>query len=93
MFDYHVSFWVAFGFAAQLIFGLRFLLQWMASEKAGKSIIPIGFWYLSLAGGVGLLIYATKRKDPVFIVGQLFGCVIYVRNLILIARSKTAHLN
>ena len=70
------------------LFASRFIFQWIYSEKIGKSSIPIIFWYLSIFGGIGLLIYAIFRKDPVIIVGQMFGIFIYTRNLILIYRKK-----
>ena len=69
------------GFLAQSMFTLRFLIQWIASERAGRSVIPMAFWYLSLGGGLMLLAYAIYRLDPVFILGQSFGAVIYVRNV------------
>ena len=75
------------GFAGQFIFASRFVVQWIYSEKKGRSEIPIVFWYLSIFGGFGLLIYAIFRKDPVIILGQTFGVFIYIRNLILIYRS------
>ncbi len=64
------------------------LVQWLYSEKKRESSIPIHFWYLSIFGGIGLLIYAISRKDPVIITGQLFGILIYLRNLFLIYREK-----
>lgn len=76
------------GFTGQFLFASRFIVQWIYSEKVGKSSIPVIFWYLSIFGGLGLLIYAISRKDPVIITGQLFGILIYVRNLILIYRDK-----
>lgn len=86
---FHVStqaelLWVVFGFAAQLFFTARFLVQWLASEKARKSVMPVAFWYFSMLGGVMLLAYAIHRSDPVFILGQALGVVIYARNLWLI---------
>ena len=83
-------FWIAWGFGAQACFTARFLVQWMASEKEGKSVIPIAFWYLSLSGGLGLLIYAISQRDPVIITGQGFGVIVYLRNLILIHRKRAA---
>ena len=71
----------------QLMFTARFLVQWIASEKAKKSIIPELFWYFSIAGGTMLFLYAVHRKDPVFIIGQGFGLLIYVRNLYLIRKK------
>ena len=76
------------GFTGQALFASRFIVQWIYSEKVGKSSIPVIFWYLSIFGGIGLLIYAISRKDPVIITGQLFGIFIYMRNLILIYKSK-----
>lgn len=76
--------WVLFGFFAQGLFMGRFVLQWIASEQRGRSHVPVGFWWLSLAGGLGLFVYALKQGDPVFVFGQLLGCVIYLRNLWLI---------
>ncbi len=76
------------GFLGQGIFASRFIVQWIYSEKKGESYIPIIFWYLSIFGGIGLLTYAIFRKDPVIIVGQIFGIFIYVRNLILIYKKK-----
>ena len=76
------------GFTGQGLFASRFIVQWIYSEKKGKSSIPVIFWYLSIFGGIGLLIYAIFRKDPVIILGQTFGIFIYLRNLILIYNSK-----
>ena len=76
------------GFIGQGLFASRFIVQWIYSEKKGESYIPIVFWYLSIFGGIGLLIYAISRKDPVIITGQLFGILIYTRNLILIYKNK-----
>ena len=76
------------GFVGQGLFASRFIFQWLYSEKMGKSVIPISFWYLSIFGGLGLLTYAIFRKDPVIITGQLFGITIYLRNLILIYKNK-----
>lgn len=81
-------FWLVFGFAGQTLFFMRFLVQWIASERQKKSVIPIAFWYFSIAGGVTLLTYAISRRDPVFITGQSFGLLVYLRNLRLIAREK-----
>ncbi len=81
--------WLAFGFLAQGMFFGRFLLQWIASEKKKESVIPIGFWWLSLAGGLMLFSYAVHRKDPVFIVGQGMGILIYLRNLYFIYAKRS----
>jgi lipid-A-disaccharide synthase-like uncharacterized protein len=82
------TWWLAVGFFAQLLFSARFIVQWIASERAGKSVVPLAFWFLSLAGGSLLLSYAIWRKDPVFIVGQCAGVLIYSRNLHLILKKK-----
>ena len=74
------------GFAGQGLFASRFIIQWLYSEKLGRSAIPIVFWYLSISGGIGLLIYAIFRQDPVIILGQSFGIIIYLRNLILLKK-------
>jgi lipid-A-disaccharide synthase-like uncharacterized protein len=79
--------WVGFGLAGQLLFTARFLVQWIASERARRSVVPVAFWYFSMGGGVMLLAYAIYRADPVFILGQLMGVVIYARNLWLIRHA------
>lgn len=76
--------WVVVGFFGQALFSMRFLIQWISSERARKSVMPTAFWYFSLAGGVVLLSYAIYRRDPVFMLGQSMGLVIYARNLWLI---------
>ncbi|MDC3156883.1 lipid-A-disaccharide synthase N-terminal domain-containing protein [Pelagibacteraceae bacterium] len=76
------------GFIGQGLFASRFIVQWIYSERKGESSIPIIFWYLSIFGGIGLLIYAIFRKDPVIITGQSVGILIYLRNLILIYKNK-----
>jgi len=83
-------YWLYLGFVGQLLFGLRFLVQWVASERKGESIIPIYFWYLSLIGSMILLAYAIFRRDPVFILGQSTGFIVYMRNLMLIYRKRAA---
>jgi lipid-A-disaccharide synthase-like uncharacterized protein len=82
--------WLIVGFGGQAAFSARFLVQWLASERAGESVVPTAFWYLSIAGSLALLSYAVARVDPVFILGQAFGVFIYSRNLYLIGRSKSA---
>lgn len=79
--------WVALGLAAQAAFASRFLVQWIASERAGRSHIPVAFWYLSIAGGTLLLAYALYRRDIVFVLGQSSGLIVYARNLVLIHRE------
>ena len=81
--------WIGIGFLGQAIFGSRFLIQWIASERAKQSIIPLAFWWLSLAGAMFLLLYSIHRRDPVFIVGQCTGFLIYSRNLYFIYTKKS----
>jgi lipid-A-disaccharide synthase-like uncharacterized protein len=81
------QFWLAVGLLGQLCFTSRFLIQWIASERAKRSIVPEAFWYFSIIGGVTLLIYAAYRKDPVFILGQATGLFIYFRNLYFLKRK------
>jgi len=80
--------WLIIGFSGQALFGARFVVQWLASEKARRSVIPIGFWYLSLVGSLTLLSYAIHKMDPVFILGQSTGSLIYLRNLWLINAER-----
>ena len=80
--------WFGVGFLGQALFGSRFIVQWLLSERAGRSVMPIAFWFLSLAGGATLLAYAIYREDPVFIVGQAGGLLIYFRNLHLIYKDR-----
>jgi lipid-A-disaccharide synthase-like uncharacterized protein len=82
--------WLLFGLLGQLLFTARFFVQWVASERKRQSVIPLSFWWLSLAGGFALLAYAVHRRDPVFILGQLPGIVIYSRNLMLIRKRGEA---
>jgi lipid-A-disaccharide synthase-like uncharacterized protein len=79
--------WLLLGLLGQGLFSLRFLVQWWRSEREQRSVVPIGFWYLSLGGGVLLLFYAIHRRDPVFTLGQATGVVVYLRNLQLIHRA------
>ncbi|ALG91595.1 MAG: lipid A biosynthesis protein [Confluentimicrobium sp.] len=80
--------WVMIGLGGQLLFTARFLVQWIASEKAGRSVVPLAFWYFSIGGGIILFAYALYRKDPVFVLGQAMGLFIYLRNLSLIYAEK-----
>jgi lipid-A-disaccharide synthase-like uncharacterized protein len=78
------------GYMAQALFAMRFVVQWIASERAGKSVVPTAFWVISIGGGLMLLGYALYRKDPVFILGQACGLFVYVRNLQFVIRSRSA---
>ena len=80
--------WVVLGFLAQALFSARFFVQWIASERAGRSVIPAAFWWFSIGGGVLLFVYALYRKDPVFIAGQGLGLFIYLRNLYFVMRER-----
>ncbi|MBS3965192.1 MAG: lipid-A-disaccharide synthase N-terminal domain-containing protein [Methylomonas sp.] len=80
--------WLVVGFAGQALFSARFLVQWLASERRKESVIPVMFWYFSLLGGSTLLVYSIHKHDPVFIVGQAMGLLIYARNLYFVVRSK-----
>jgi lipid-A-disaccharide synthase-like uncharacterized protein len=82
------TYWLVVGFAGQALFGMRFIIQWIISEKRGESVIPLPFWYLSIGGSLILLTYAIHKQDPVFIMGQSLGSIIYIRNLVLISRKK-----
>lgn len=82
------NFWIILGFVAQAMFMMRFVIQWIASERVGKSIVPVAFWFFSVAGGFLLLIYSLQRQDPVFIAGQGLGLLIYLRNIWLIFKEK-----
>lgn len=82
--------WVCVGLLGQVAFSMRFLVQWIASERRGESVIPMAFWFLSIAGSLILLAYALHRRDPVFTIGQSFGLVVYIRNLVLIYRKRAA---
>ena len=81
-------FWLTVGFLGQAFFSMRFLVQWIASEKRRESVIPVSFWFFSIGGGFTLLVYAAYRHDPVFILGQGAGLFVYLRNLYLIRRKE-----
>jgi lipid-A-disaccharide synthase-like uncharacterized protein len=85
-------YWIAFGLAGNVAFATRFLVQWIASERAEKSVVPVVFWYLSIVGSLILLIYALHRGDPIFILAYLPNGFIYARNLILVKREQAAEV-
>ena len=85
---FQLDFWLVFGFIGQMMFTMRFIVQWIASEKKRESVIPVSFWYLSLGGGLIILFYAIHRMDPVFILAYLPGNFIYLRNLYFIYKKK-----
>jgi lipid-A-disaccharide synthase-like uncharacterized protein len=82
------DFWLAFGIVAQLLFTARFVVQWVASERAGKSVMPLAFWFFSMAGGLMTLVYGLVRREPIIIMGQILAVFIYVRNLMLIFKTR-----
>ena len=88
--DTMATIWLGIGFLGQAMFFMRFFVQWIASERSKRSVIPDAFWYFSLAGGIILLSYAIYRRDPVFILGQFTGLFIYIRNLMLLRNSSKA---
>jgi lipid-A-disaccharide synthase-like uncharacterized protein len=88
VFVLNLDWWVLLGFVAQGMFTLRFVVQWIASEREGKSVVPLAFWLFSIAGGLLLLVYALYRRDPVFIAGQAFGVFVYLRNLQFVLRER-----
>jgi len=88
-----VDWWVALGVVAQVMFTMRFVVQWIASERAGHSVVPMTFWVFSIGGGMLLLLYALYRRDPVFIAGQAFGTFVYIRNLQFVLRDKRAGIS
>ena len=85
-----LTLWTAIGFLGQAFFSMRFIVQWIQSERMRQSVIPVAFWYFSMFGGAVLLSYAIHRQDPVFIVGQAAGLLIYSRNLYFIRRNRLA---
>ncbi|MGL5114606.1 MAG: lipid-A-disaccharide synthase N-terminal domain-containing protein [Beijerinckiaceae bacterium] len=86
-----LDFWLVFGIVAQLLFTARFVVQWIASERLGKSVVPLAFWFLSMGGGLMLLTYGLVRREPIIILGQGLAVFIYIRNLMLIFRGKGGH--
>jgi lipid-A-disaccharide synthase-like uncharacterized protein len=86
------KFWLYLGFVGQFFFSARFLVQWLATEKQKKSVVPVSFWYFSILGSTLLLAYAIYKKDPVFILGQSFGMIVYFRNLQIIFKKENKEL-
>ena len=82
------DFWLAFGLIAQLFFTARFLVQWISSERAGKSVVPMAFWFFSMGGGLMTLVYGIVKREPVIIVGQAVATIIYIRNIMLIVKNR-----
>lgn len=84
------DFWLAFGLVAQLLFTARFLVQWISSERAGQSVVPMAFWFFSMGGGIMTLVYGIVKREPVIILGQAMATVIYVRNIMLIVKNRAS---
>lgn len=82
------TFWIGIGFAGQALFTARFIFQWLASERKRATVVPVAFWWFSLLGGITLLVYAIHLLDPVIIVGQAMGLVVYVRNLMFAEKAR-----
>ena len=82
------DFWLAFGLVAQLLFTARFLVQWISSERAGQSVVPMAFWFFSMGGGLMTLVYGIAKREPVIIIGQSLATIIYIRNIMLIVRNR-----
>src|ERR1700754_3767729 len=82
------DFWLAFGLVAQLLFTARFLVQWISSERAGQSVVPMAFWFFSMGGGLMTLIYGVAKREPVIIIGQGLATLIYIRNIMLIVKNR-----
>ena len=82
------DFWLAFGLVAQLLFTARFLVQWISSERAGQSVVPMAFWFFSMGGGAMTLVYGIAKLEPVIILGQGLATLIYIRNIMLILKNR-----
>ena len=88
VFVMQLNWWILLGYAGQALFAMRFIVQWIASEKVGRSVIPVAFWFFSIGGGALLFIYALYIRDPVFIIGQGLGLFVYLRNVYFIFRER-----
>ena len=86
--SWNARIWLCVGLLGQVAFMMRFVIQWISSERRGESVIPLAFWFFSLAGSVILLSYAVYKRDLVFTLGQSFGFIVYIRNLMLIYRKR-----
>jgi lipid-A-disaccharide synthase-like uncharacterized protein len=90
VFVVRLNWWVLLGYGGQALFSMRFAIQWIASERAGRSVIPAAFWFFSIGGGALLLVYSLYIRDPVFIIGQGLGLFVYLRNLYFVYRERRA---
>jgi lipid-A-disaccharide synthase-like uncharacterized protein len=82
------DFWLVFGLLAQLVFAARFIVQWISSERAGRSVVPFAFWVISISGGLMTLVYGIVKREPVIVFGQGVATLIYIRNIMLIYRER-----
>ena len=92
VFFLQLNWWVLLGYAGQALFSMRFIVQWVASERVGRSVMPVAFWFFSIGGGALLFVYALYIRDPVFILGQGFGLFVYLRNLYFVFRERKGAL-
>jgi lipid-A-disaccharide synthase-like uncharacterized protein len=92
VFFLRLNWWILLGYGGQALFGMRFFVQWVASERVGRSVMPVAFWFFSIGGGTLLLVYALYIRDPVFIIGQGFGLFVYLRNLHFVFRERKGAL-
>src|ERR1700686_584151 len=88
VFVLQLNWWVLLGYVGQALFAMRFIVQWVASERVGRSVIPVAFWFFSIGGGALLFVYSLYIRDPVFIIGQGFGLFVYLRNLYFVFRER-----
>jgi lipid-A-disaccharide synthase-like uncharacterized protein len=88
VFVVQLNWWVLLGYLGQSLFAMRFIVQWVASERVGRSVIPVAFWFFSIGGGVLLFVYSLIIRDPVFIIGQGLGLFVYLRNLYFVFRER-----
>ena len=93
VFVLQLNWWLLVGYVGQALFGMRFFVQWVASERVGRSVIPVAFWFFSIGGGALLFAYALYIRDPVFILGQGFGLFVYLRNLYFVFRERRLKLS
>jgi lipid-A-disaccharide synthase-like uncharacterized protein len=92
VFVIRLNWWILLGYVGQSLFAMRFIVQWVASERVGRSVIPAAFWFFSIGGGVLLFVYALYIRDPVFIIGQGLGLFVYLRNLYFVFRERRMNL-
>ncbi len=88
VFVLRLNWWILVGYVGQALFAMRFVVQWIASERVGRSVIPVAFWFFSIGGGLVLLLYSLYIRDPVFILGQGLGLFVYLRNLYFVFRER-----